>query len=147
MKSTIFFLAAISFTASAQQFIQPEGLTKPPSYTHVVVAGNTVYISGQVAANEKGEVVGRGDLRAQVTRVYENLALCLKSAGLTFDDVVKMNTYVVDFKPADLAVIREVRTNYLNKEHPPASTLAGVQALASPDWLIEIEAIAVKKQP
>jgi enamine deaminase RidA (YjgF/YER057c/UK114 family) len=145
MKGIVLLFAMISFTASAQQFIQPDGLTKPPGYTHVVVAGNTVYISGQVAANERGEVVGKGDLRAQVTRVYENLALCLKSAGLTFDDVVKMNTYVVNFKPADLAVIREVRTNYLNKEHPPASTLAGVQALASPDWMVEIEAIAIKK--
>lgn len=145
MKSLILLLAAVSFSASAQQFIQPEGLSKPSSYTHVVVAGNTVYISGQVANNEKGEVVGKGDLRAQVTRVYENLATCLKAAGVTFDQVVKMNTYVVNFKPEDLAVIREVRTNYLNKEHPPASTLVGVQALASPDWMVEIEAIAIKK--
>lgn len=145
MKSLILLLAAVSLSASAQQFIQPEGLSKPSSYTHVVVAGNTVYISGQVANNEKGEVVGKGDLRAQVTRVYENLATCLKAAGVTFDQVVKMNTYVVNFKPEDLAVIREVRTNYLNKEHPPASTLVGVQALASPDWMVEIEAIAIKK--
>jgi enamine deaminase RidA (YjgF/YER057c/UK114 family) len=145
MKSIFLLLTAVSFPAFSQQFIQPEGLSKPPSYTHVVVAGNTVYISGQVSANEKGEVIGRGDLRAQVTRVYENLATCLKSAGLTFNDVVKMNTYVVNFKPEDLAIIREVRTNYLNKEHPPASTLAGVQALASPDWLVEIEAVAIKK--
>ncbi len=145
MKYSLIFLLLVSYSANAQQFIQPEGLSKPSSYTHVVVAGNTVYISGQVSANEKGEVVGRGDLRAQVTRVYENLATCLKSAGLTFNDVVKMNTYVVNFKPEDLAIIREVRTNYLNKEHPPASTLAGVQALASPDWLVEIEAIAIKK--
>jgi enamine deaminase RidA (YjgF/YER057c/UK114 family) len=111
----------------------------------VVVSGNTVYISGQVAANEKGEVIGKGDLRAQVTRVYENLATCLKAAGLSFSDVVKMNTYVVNFKPEDLGVIRDVRKNYLSADHPPASTLVGVQALASPDWLVEIEAIAVKK--
>lgn len=136
---------AISFTVQAQQFIQPEGLSKPTSYTHVVVAGNTVYISGQVANNEKGEVVGKGDLRAQVARAYENLATCLKAAGVTFNEVVKMNTYVVNMKPEDLAVIREVRTNYLNKEHPPASTLVGVQTLASPDWLVEIEAVAIKK--
>ena len=80
-----------------------------------------------------------------MAKVYENLATCLKAAGVTFDDVVKMNTYVVNFKTEDLAVIREVRTNYLNKEHPPASTLVGVQALAAPDWLVEIEAIAIKK--
>lgn len=145
MKSNVLLFFVISFTASAQQFIQPDGLIKPASYTHVVVAGNTVYISGQVSANEKGEVIGKGDLKAQVTRVYENLATCLKAAGLTFNDVVKMNTYVVNFKPDDLGVIREVRKNYLSADHPPASTLVGVQALASPDWMVEIEAVAIKK--
>lgn len=145
MKSVIFLLVLVSIPAFSQQFIQPEGLIKPSSYTHVVVAGNTVYISGQVSANEKGEVVGKGDLRAQVSKVYENLATCLKAAGVTFDDVVKMNTYVVNFKTDDLAVIRDVRKNYLSADHPPASTLVGVQALASPDWMVEIEAIAVKK--
>ena len=145
MKCLTVIFVLCTFVVSAQQFIQPTGLSKPSSYTHVVVAGNTVYISGQVAANEKGEVVSKGDLRAQVAKVYENLATCLKAAGVTFDDVVKMNTYVVNFKTEDLAVIREVRTNYLNKEHPPASTLVGVQALAAPDWLVEIEAIAIKK--
>lgn len=145
MKHFTFILVLVALSAQAQQFIQPEGLSRPTSYTHVVVVGNTVYLSGQVSANEKGEVVGKGDLKAQVSRVYENLAACLKSAGVTFSDVVKMNTYVVNFKPEDLAVIREVRSGYLNKEHPPASTLVGVQALAGPDYMIEIEAIAVKK--
>lgn len=145
MKSLIFLFVLASSSAFSQQFIQPEGLIKPSSYTHVVMAGNTVYISGQVSANEKGEVVGKGDLRAQVSKVYENLATCLKAAGVTFDDVVKMNTYVVNFKTDDLAVIRDVRKNYLSADHPPASTLVGVQALASPDWMVEIEAIAVKK--
>lgn len=145
MKSLIFLFVLASSSAFSQQFIQPEGLIKPSSYTHVVMAGNTVYISGQVSANEKGEVVGKGDLRAQVSKVYENLATCLKAAGITFGDVVKMNTYVVNFKTDDLAVIRDVRKNYLSADHPPASTLVGVQALASPDWMVEIEAIAVKK--
>lgn len=144
MKIITLLLALVTFQATAQQFIQPDGLNKPASYTHVVVAGNTVYISGQVSNNEKGEVVGRGDLRAQTARVYENLSICLKAAGVTFNQVVKMNTYVLNMKPEDLAVIREIRANYLNKEHPPASTLVGVQALASPDYLIEIEVIAVK---
>ena len=145
MKNIMFILLLLSLSAQAQQFIQPEGLSKPSSYTHVVVVGNTVYLSGQVSANEKGEVVGKGDLKAQVARVYDNLATCLKSAGVSFSDVVKMNTYVVNLKPEDLAIIREVRSTYLNKEHPPASTLIGVQALAGPDYMIEIEAIAIKK--
>ncbi len=145
MKCLTFIFVLVGLSTSAQQFIQPEGLSKPSSYTHVVVVGNTVYLAGQVSANEKGEVVGKGDLKAQVARVYENLATCLKSAGVSFSDVVKMNTYVVNLKPEDLAIIREIRSTYLNKEHPPASTLIGVQALAGPDYMIEIEAVAIKK--
>jgi enamine deaminase RidA (YjgF/YER057c/UK114 family) len=142
-------ISLCAFTARSQnqqrKFINPEGLSKPTGYTHVVVAGGTVYISGQVSINEKGEVVGKGDLRAQVTRVYENLSLCLKAAGLDFGDIVKMNTYVVNYKPEDVAVIREVRKNYLSGENPPASTLVGVMALVNPDFMIEIEAIARTK--
>lgn len=134
-------------TASGQnKFIQPEGLSKPTSYTHVVVSGGTIYVSGQVANNEKGEVVGKGDLRVQTTQVFENLSKCLKSVDATFADIVKMNTYVVNLKPDDLAVVREVRKNYLVAEQPPASTLVGVTALANPDFLIEIEVIVAKKQ-
>jgi enamine deaminase RidA (YjgF/YER057c/UK114 family) len=142
-------ISLCAFTARSQnqqrKFINPEGLSKPTGYTHVVVAGGTVYISGQVSINEKGEVVGKGDLRAQVTRVYENLSLCLKAVGLDFGDIVKMNTYVVNYKPEDVAVIREVRKNYLSGENPPASTLVGVTALVNPDFMIEIEAIARTK--
>jgi len=139
--------ASVSLRAQDTQFINPFG-TKPPGYTHVVVVngpGKTIYISGQVPVNVKGEIVGKGDLKKQVTQVYENLKIALKAAGATFDDVVKMNTYVANYKPADVAIIREVRAQYLSGENPPASTLAGVQALYHPDILIEIEAIAVIK--
>ncbi|MCU0421085.1 MAG: RidA family protein [Cyclobacteriaceae bacterium] len=145
---TIFAMMLLVACVAGQaqtQFINPDGLMKSSGYTHVVVAGNTVYISGQVPTNEKGEVVGRGDLRAQTVQVYENLKKCLASVGLTFSDVVKMNTYVVNFKPEELGVVREVRRGYLNAEAPPASTLAGVQALFHPDVRIEMEAIAIKK--
>lgn len=136
---------ATSVNAQGQKIINPEVLSKSNSYSHVVVVGNTIYISGQVAADATNAVVGKGDLRAQVTKVYENLKICLAAAGATFDDVVKMNTYVVNYKPEDVAVIREVRKNYLSKESPPASTLVGVQALVNPDFLVEIEAVAVKR--
>ncbi len=141
----LMFLTAGTLAKAQTQFVNPDGLMRSSGYTHVVVAGNTVYISGQVPTNEKGEVVGKGDLRAQTVQVYENLKKCLASVGLTFADIVKMNTYVVNFQPADLLVVREVRRGYLNAEAPPASTLAGVQALFHPDVRIEIEAIAVKK--
>jgi enamine deaminase RidA (YjgF/YER057c/UK114 family) len=142
----IFLMLAASVASAQNKFINPEGLSKPTSYTHVVVSGGTIYISGQMSANEKGEVVGKGDLRAQVVKVYENLAACLKSVDASFSDVVKMNTFVVNLKPEDLAIIREVRKNYLPAENPPASTLVGVTALANPDFLVEIEVIVTKKQ-
>jgi enamine deaminase RidA (YjgF/YER057c/UK114 family) len=126
-------------------FIQPDGLSANPAYTHVVTAtgGTTVYISGQVAVDAAGAVVGRGDLDAQTRQVMENLKLALAGAGATFDDVVKITTYVVGYRPELRSVIAGARSAYLSAEHPPASTLVGVEALAGPDWLIEIEAIAV----
>ncbi|MBY0434620.1 MAG: RidA family protein [Cyclobacteriaceae bacterium] len=136
---------ATSANAQGQKVINPEALSKSSGYSHVVVVGNTIYISGQVPADATNAVVGKGDLRAQVTKVYENLKICLAAAGATFDDVVKMNTYVVNYKPEDVTIIREVRKNYLSKESPPASTLVGVQALVNPDFLVEIEAMAVKR--
>jgi len=145
-KSLLAATVLVSSVALGQnKFIQPEGLTKPTGYTHVVVSGGTIYVSGQVAFNEKGEIVGKGDFRAQTQQVFENISKCLKSVNATFDDIVKMNTYVVNMKPEDLPIIREVRRNYLSAEHPPASTLVGVTALANPDFLIEIEVIVTKK--
>jgi enamine deaminase RidA (YjgF/YER057c/UK114 family) len=126
----------------------PPGLSAPRGYTHVVSAsgGRTVYIAGQVALNVQGEVVGKGDLRAQARQVFENLRIALAGAGATFKDVVKWNTYVVGLKPEDLAALREVRGEFLKDVTPPASTLVSVQGLANPDFLIEIEAIAVVDQ-
>jgi len=116
-----------------KKFINPPTMATPHGYTHVVTAagGKTVFLSGQVAFDVKGELVGRGDLRAQTRQVYENLKNALAAASATTADVVKLNTYVVDFKPADLAVIREVRKQYFpDPEQMPASTLVGVQTLA-----------------
>ena len=105
-----------------------------------------IFISGQVAMNAAGEVIGKNDLRVQTTQVYENIKLLLAEAGVTFADVVKTNTYIVNYKPADLPIIREVRKNFLSAEAPPASTLVGVSSLFHPDLLIEIEVIAVSKK-
>ena len=128
-----------------KQFIQPEGLTRSPAYTHVVTAqgGTLVFISGQIALNANGELVGRGDLRAQTIQVFNNLQTALAAAGASFNDVVKLNIYIVNYKPEDRAVLGEVRSQYLSKGNPPASTLIGVQSLAFDGLLIEIEATAV----
>jgi enamine deaminase RidA (YjgF/YER057c/UK114 family) len=129
------------------QFLNPAGLSKPMGYTQVVVAqpGRLVYVSGQVPLNASGEVVGKGDLRAQVTQVMNNLKTALAAAGATMQDVIKVNYYVVNLKPDQLPVIREVRSKYFSAEHPPAGTLVGVTALVQEGYMIEIEAVAAVK--
>jgi enamine deaminase RidA (YjgF/YER057c/UK114 family) len=126
-------------------FLNPTGVAISPAYTHAVAVrgGKTVFISGQVAIDEKGEIVGRGDLRRQATKVFENLKLALAAAGAGFEDVVKTTYYVVGYRPEQLAVIREVRSKYLSQARPPASTLVGVEALFQDGVLIEVEAVAV----
>lgn len=150
MKTILFallFLPTLLF-AQKKNFINPSGLSTPRGYTHVVVSegGKTVYIAGQVSMNVQGEVVGKGDLKAQITQVYENLKIALKAAGAEFTDVVKMTTYIVNYQPEHIPLLREIRANYLSPTQPPANTLLGVQALFHPDILVEIEAIAVIKK-
>ena len=120
--------------------IQPPGLSRPPTYTHVVKAGDTVYIAGQTPVDEQGQVVGRGDITAQTTQVFENIKKALTAAGADFSDLVKITVYVTDPRFRD--ALSEVRRRYLTDELP-ASTLVVVAGLANPDYLVEIEAIAV----
>ena len=131
-----------------KKFINPPTLATPRGYTHVVTAagGKMVFIAGQVAWDVKGELVGKGDLRAQATQAYTNLKAALAAAGATTADVAKLNTYVVNFKSTDLSVIREVRSQFFPQENLPASTLVGVQALAMDGLLIEVDAIATVKE-
>lgn len=98
----------------------------------------TIYVSGQVGEGE--------DLATQMTAALENLRLELNAAGATFNDIVKMNTYIVDYQPEDLAVFRDTRKAIMGDKDMPASTLVGVTSLALPEWEIEIEAIAVIKR-
>ncbi len=125
--------------------INPPGLLTPRGYTQVVTAsgGRTIYISGQVAANAKGEIVGKGDLKAQTAQVFENLKIALASAGAGPKDVVKATIFAVNFKTEDIPTIRDIRNAFFAGVEPPASTLVGVSGLANPDWLIEIEVVAV----
>ena len=124
------------------QYLNPAGIAPPTGYTHVVTtdAKKTVYISGQIGVNPQGQV--QEGLAAQTTQVFENLKIALASVGATFDNVLKVTYLIVNFTPADRTVVREIRAGYFNPAHPPASTLIGVQALALPELLIEIEAIA-----
>jgi reactive intermediate/imine deaminase len=120
--------------------IQPPGLPKPPSYSHVVKAGNTVYLAGQISQDANGKVVGKGDISAQATQVFENLGKALAAAGATFADLVKITVFITD--PRYREPVGEVRSKYLASDLP-ASTLVVVSGLASPDFLLEIEGIAV----
>ncbi len=127
------------------QFVNPPTLCPTFGWTHVVTVsgGKTVYVSGQVGVDERGQVVGRGDLRKQTVQAFENIQHALAAVGATFKDVVTTNLYVVGLKPKHVPMIRDVRSRYVSAENPPASTLVGVSALVGADWLIEIEAVAV----
>jgi enamine deaminase RidA (YjgF/YER057c/UK114 family) len=128
---------------SELQYIQPDGHFVIPSYTHVVLRSRprTVYVSGQVASDHDGNTVGVGDYAAQTEQAYENLRAALAAAGATFADVTKMTVYVVGLTPDVRSEIGVIRAHFM-PANPPASTLVGVSALAMPDWLIEVEAIA-----
>ncbi len=130
----------------AHNYLNPDGISKPANYTHVVTAQGSriVYIAGQVSVDKDGNVVGAGDLAKQAEQVYENLKTCLASVGATFADVTKLTTFIVSYRPSvDRAILGVARQKYLPAENPPASTLVGVQSLATPDYMIEIEATAV----
>ena len=127
------------------KFIRPEGLPALGVYTQVITAqgGKTIYVAGQVAYTAEGQLIGQGDLQAQTVQVCENIQTALAAAGSTFSDLVKLTMYIVNYKPADRSIIMEVRNQYVSAENPPTSTLLGVQSLALPALLIEMDAIAV----
>ena len=125
-----------------RKVIQPKGLWDPrPRFAQVVKIGNQIYIAGQTAVDENGNPVGKGDIEAQTRQVFKNLQRCLEAAGATFDQVVKLNIYSTDLD-AHLGTIAKLRKEYFPKE-PVASTTVQVPRLVHPDWLLEIEAIAV----
>jgi len=101
---------------------------------------NLIIISGQVALDQHGSLVGEGDVTLQTRQVFENLKTTLEANGASFADVVKLNLYVTDISKR--GEVAEVRKQYLTNE-PPASTFVEVSRLASDDWLIEVEATAV----
>ena len=117
------------------------GLAEPFShYTDAVRAGNLLFVSGCVSVDAEGNVVGVGDVVAQARQVFANIRLCLAAAGATFADVVKVTTFLTDI--ADRARINPVRQEFFGDARP-ASTLVEVSALVLPEFLIEVEAVAV----
>lgn len=142
MLSILFVLLPVLAFAQVKR-TNPPTLSKPTGYTHIVeVTGpaKTVYISGQIAYDKDGNLVGQGDMKAQAEQVFKNLQAALTAAGATFSDVVKMNSYITDMSKAQ--AVRDVRTRYFG-ETTPASTFVQVAGLIRPELMLEIEVIAV----
>ncbi len=99
------------------------------------------FVSGQIALDASGTVVGVGDFEAQAWQVFGNLRLALAAAGMDFSHVVKLGLFVTDMSHAP--VMRRVRDEFINLSQPPASTLVQVAALAFPELLFEAKAVAV----
>ncbi|HEX6510885.1 MAG TPA: RidA family protein [Chloroflexota bacterium] len=120
--------------------IQPATLPASSLYSPVVRTGSVIYVAGQVAQDERGEIVGRGDFRAQAVQVMDNLRTALAAAGAGLEHLVRITIYMTDARYRD--DMRDVTRQYLGAALP-ASTLLVVSALARPECLIEIDAIAV----
>lgn len=134
-----------------KQYFNPQELGPAPRfYTHSVrVDGpeRLVYVSGQIAFDAEGRVLGKGDMRAQAECVFENVTRCLRAAGAGWSDVIKMNGYMVNMNTENVGAYREVRQRYLKEGQLPASTLVGVTRLVHEDLLLEVEVIAALGAP
>ena len=120
----------------------PQGAPAGRGYSQVVTGrGRLIVVSGQVAQNADGELVGPGDPAAQARQVFENLGRCLAEVGAGFDDVVKLTLFVLDV--ADLPAVREARDAVIDTARPPASSVVQVSALVAPGYLLEVEAWAL----
>ncbi len=126
--------------------VNPDALYQPSNnaYTHVVTVdeGRLAFVSGQVAYDVDGNLVGRDDVAAQARQCFLNLRAALEAVGATTDDLVKITTYVVGYTESMRPGIGAARTEVLATDPPPASTLLGVSALAFSDLLVEVDAVA-----
>lgn len=131
-------------TTSHIQLINPPSLPTVPGYSQVVTVagGDLVFIAGQVSLDASGGVVGAGDFAAQARRTFQNLMAALEAAGASASNLIKLTTFVTDM--SQLATFRAVRDQFLDPDHLPASTLVQVSRLFRQEFLIEIEAIAVR---
>ena len=124
------------------RFLNPASMPQSVGYTQMVevTSSKMLYLSGQIAIDPDGQIVGAGDLRAQTQQVFENLKAGLAAAGATFDHVVKLQLFLLDI--TQIQIVRDVRDRYVNTQLPPASTAVEVRRLFRDELLIEIDAIA-----
>jgi enamine deaminase RidA (YjgF/YER057c/UK114 family) len=134
--------------AGSVRYINPDSLNKNPAFTNVVVVeGNvkTVYIGGQDAINASGEIVGKGDIVAQIEQILGNLRAALAAGGAEPEHIIKWNIYVVEGQPLQ-AGFAAFQNAWPQTPNPPAITVVFVSGLAHPDFLVEMDAVAVVPQ-
>ena len=124
----------------AHEILELTSVHTTDGYSHVAKNGNTFYISGQVARDLQGNLVGKGDIEAQTRQVLTNLQNILEEIGGDLSNIAKLTTILTHHSYRE--AFRNVRGEFF-KDPLPANTLIVVESLASPDFLIEIEAIAV----
>jgi len=148
-KHLYLFLLFISSAGFAQTsdiaFINPSSVSTPKGYSQAVTVdlgkSTMLILSGQVALDKSGQLVGKDDISAQIQQVFTNIKNIVEAAGGSMNDVVKLNYYITDV--SQVQVLRSIRDKFVNTTHPPASTLVQVSKLFRDDILIEIEATAV----
>jgi 2-iminobutanoate/2-iminopropanoate deaminase len=130
-----------------KQYLNPSELFPSQRYgfSQIVTSqgGKTVYLSGQVAWENEGNIVGPDDLHAQTVQALPNIEIALKSAGASITDIVSMRIYIVESKLAEDRHITEALKTFFPTDRLPASTWVGVPALSNKDFLVEIEAVAM----
>lgn len=134
--------------AGEVQYINPGGLNANTAFTNVIVVTGsvkTVYIGGQDALDESGTIIGKGDLKAQTEQVLKNIQTALASAGAQLEHIIKWNIYIVQGQPLQVGFEVSQRV-WGNRPNPPAISVLYVSGLAHPDFLVEMDAIAVVPQ-
>jgi enamine deaminase RidA (YjgF/YER057c/UK114 family) len=124
-------------------YLTPAGVPGLAGFSQAVRVGTTLYLSGQVALDSSGAVVGRGDVPKQLARALDNLETVVRAAHGLPADLVKLTVYVVNYKPADYTAIREAVSRIMPEGQMPALTLVGVQALPAADLLVAVDGTAV----
>jgi enamine deaminase RidA (YjgF/YER057c/UK114 family) len=125
------------------RYINPGTLAALPGFTHAVRIGPTLYVSGEIALDSTGRLVGPGDLHAQAVQAFANLSTVLRIGGATPADVAKLTIYVVNYSPKDLDAIRQAAPDFFPQRNPPAGIVVGVQSLPQDGLLIAVDATAV----
>jgi enamine deaminase RidA (YjgF/YER057c/UK114 family) len=130
-------------------YLSPEGLHKNPAYSQVVTTQGpvkTIYVGGQNATNKEGQIVGKGDIKIQAGQILSNLKIALAAGGASLDNVIKWNVYIVEGQDAKVA-FQALQEDLKKMPHPPIITGIHVAALAQPDFLLEMDAVAVVPEP